>query len=51
MNNYERSNVVVVGPASHVIRGAKIWVEFWIDSDLLICWLDLWVGDIDESDE
>ncbi len=51
MNNYEQSSVIQLGPASNVIQGAKLWVEFWIDSDLFIHWLDLWINDIDETDE
>jgi hypothetical protein len=51
MNNYEHSRVVEVGPASNLIRGVKIWADFWIDSESLINWIDLWINDIDETDE
>lgn len=51
MNNYEQSRVMEIGPASDVIRGAKIWAVHWIDSQLYVDALDLWVMDIDETDE
>lgn len=51
MNNYEGSRVVGVGRASDVILGAKIWVLLWIDSEAYINFLDLWVEDIDETDD
>ena len=51
MNNYEQSRVVDLGPASNVIRGAKLCIEFWVDTFLMINYLDLWLGDIDETDE
>jgi hypothetical protein len=51
MNNYERSRVVELGRASDVIRSAKIWALLWIDSEAIINRLDLWVEDIDESDD
>lgn len=51
MNNYEGSKVVEIGRASDVIRSAKIWALLWIDSDAIINRLDLWIEDIDESDD
>lgn len=51
MNNYEQSKVVEVGPASDIIRGAKIWAVSWIDSMLYVDAIDLWVADIDETDD
>ena len=51
MNNYEQSRVAEVGPASDIIRGAKIWAVVWIDSLLYVDALDIWVMDIDETDD
>ncbi len=51
MNNYERSRVVELGRASDLIRSAKIWAPFWIDSEAIINYFDLWIDDIDESDD
>ncbi len=51
MNNYEGSRVVEVGRASDVIRGAKIWALLWIDSEAYVNFIDLYVEDIDETDQ
>ena len=51
MNKYELSSVVEVGPASVIIRGAKIWAVSWIDSLLYIDALEIYVLDIDETDD
>jgi hypothetical protein len=51
MNNYEQSSVIEVGPATDLIRGAKIWAVYWIDSLLYVDAIDLWVADIDETDD
>ena len=51
MNNYEHSRVVEVGPASDIIRGAKLWAPYMIDSQLVVEAVDIYALDIDETDD
>ena len=49
MNNYESPNIAEIGSAANLIRGSKVWFQFWVDTQFLIDCLD-WYDDIDETD-
>lgn len=51
MNNYEQSRIVEVGRASDVILGMKMLVMWFIDSLALINAMDIYIEDIDETDD
>ena len=51
MNNYESPNVAEIGSAAKLIRGSKYFSLLWIDSQLILDYIEWPLDDIDETDD